>query len=326
MDRMSIVSEQLDDNLEQALDIIDDCLHGIYRSNNWETGGGRDVLLLDKYVIKFPKEDALDIFSGVSQNLKEAEVYFATKDKNLVPVYTTHLGCIVCKRVEGDLVEYYQAKFDIDEMQAIDLLEKEIANKIKELQPIIDKYKLYRSDLLKINSWGYDKDTNNIVCLDYGLNVPSETSYTRILRNLSDNDLLDAFQIGVGLLDSCIKYEIPKLDGKQSYSEKIERVFNASIIPKVGAKLIMEECVRRGLAEFRRENINELRDMIQKEIPNESVFESKIKEYKYNRTITLDCIGFEVNVYKYEYDKALIHLCKKLFEYRVLRAFKLQED
>lgn len=101
------------------------------------------------------------------------------------------------------------------------------------------------------------------------------------------------------------------------------RIFKVDIIPSIGARLIMEEAVRRGIATFRKLDMEEALDLVRKELPNAKTLESKAVDYKgYYRTVKLDCFGFEVNIYHYDYKQTIIHLCKELYRYRSLIAFK----
>lgn len=311
------------EDLTKVKEIIDDCFTKTFVDKDWDCGGGRDVLFLDRYVVKFPKEDAPEIFNGTSQNVKELEVYMGTRHRHLVPVYGTHLGCLICKKVDDTPIYTYMSKYNLTEQEAESKLEADISVKMKDLQPIIKYYGLSASDMAKFNSWGYDKDLDDIVCLDYGLSLPGEKAYSKLLQTLDDDTIMKAYELAYEVIESSVRYEEPRLGKRETQEEDMLRIFKVDVIPQIGSKLIMEEAVRRGFAEFRKLSMEEVRKVICKELPNKETLESKAKDYNgYYRTVKLDCFGFEVNIYKYDYKQTIIHLCKELFRYRLLIAFR----
>ena len=310
------------EEIAKVKEIIDDCFTKIFVDKDWDCGGGRDILFLDKYVVKFPKEDAPELFNGTSQNMKELEVYLGTRHRHLVPVYGTHLGCLICKKVDDVPVYKYMNKYNLTEQEAESKLEEDIAVKMKELQDVIKYYGLSDSDMAKLNSWGYDKDLDDIVCLDYGLSLPGEKAYIKLLQNLDDETMMKAYELAYEVIESSVRYAETRLGRREKQEEDMLRIFKVEVIPNIGARLIMEEAVRRGIAEFRKLSMEEVRDIICKELPNAETLQSKSKDYKYYRTLTLDCFGFEVNIYKFTYKQAIVHLCKELYRYRLLIAFR----
>lgn len=324
MQRMNLnntLGSKLD--IDKVKNIIDESFMGLYRSNNYEEGGGRDVLFLDDYIVKLPKEGAHDSFNGTSQNIKELEVYLGTKHKYLVPVYGTHLGCLICKKVVDTPVHTYMRKYNLTEQEAENKLKADISIKMKDLQDIIKYYGLDATDMSKLSSWGYDKDLDDIVCLDYGLSLPGDMAYSKLLRNLDNDTMNEAYDLAFEVIESSVRYEERRVGKREKQEKDMLRIFKVDIIPSIGARLIMEEAVRRGIATFRKLDMGEALDLVRKELPNTKTLESKAVDYKgYYRTVKLDCFGFEVNIYHYDYKQTIIHLCKELYRYRSLIAFK----
>lgn len=306
--------------LEKIKDIIDECSLGLYKSNNWEFGGGRDILLLDNVVVKFPNNNLK--FNGGGQNITELEVYNKTKHEALVPVYGSHLGAIICKKVSDIPVEIYMKKYSINEMEATFKLREDIKNKIHQLNNIIKEFRLSISDLEKLNSWGYDKDIDDIVCLDYGLVSPNKKAYMKLLDKKSYNEIMELYDISVNMLDSMFKY-IPKINPNQRQENDriMENIFGLYVPAYKGIKIIMDVLVSRKLAEYKIIDIESANNIIKQEIVNECKFNNKINKHLYNNSIYLSCIGFEVNIYRYDYNQAVDYLTKLFVNYRSVRAF-----
>lgn len=227
--------------------IIEECELKIYNNDVYlEEGGGRDVLILEDYVIKFHKEADFYFVNGAFQNLKELEIYTTTKHKNLVPVYGSHLGNIICKKVNDMPLLAYMCKYGLIEEDALEKLNKDIEIKIEELMPIIQEHNLYLYDLYKISSWGYDKDINDIVCIDYGYCLPSDNSYMKLLKGFSDLKILNLKK----LADEIDKYYSEDINIKVRKREylyiKCKEEFGIDISPEKASELIKKEIKLRG--------------------------------------------------------------------------------
>lgn len=325
MERMDLgIRPSLDNpkEIQKVKDIIDACFLGLYKSNDVEEGGGRDVLFLDNYVVKFPKEGNNEFVSGTSQNLKELEVYMSTKHKSLVPVYGSHLGCIICKKVNDTPLDVYMSKYNLSESEAYKKLDKDILDKLRDLHSIIMNHSLAILDMSKHNSWGYDKDLDDIVCLDYGLNQPKRESYIKVLNQLDDKDLMQYFTLAEDIIKNFYGHKNPSVDKRPVFEKELLKVFKVAMAPITGAQLIMEEVNNRGLGKIKELNYEDAKSIVLNEIPNEEIFKSKRKLGNYGATITLDCFGFEVNIFNEDYENAVKYLTQKLKRYRDSNAFR----
>ena len=233
--------------IEDVKKIIEECELRLYETTDIEEGGGRDVLILKDYVVKFHKEADSYFVNGSFQNLKELEIYLTTKHKNLVPVYASHLGNIICKRVNDMPLSVYMCKYDLNEEDAFEKLKKDIAFKIQELMPIIEEHNLHLEDLNKISSWGYDKDIEDIVCIDYGFCEPNDSSYSKLLQSFSDSKLSNLKELADEIDKDSLEDINIRIHNRRYLYEKCEEEFGVDITPKKANKLIKQELKRRGL-------------------------------------------------------------------------------
>lgn len=154
----------LEHEISLAKELIDKSRKGLVNEKLYiEEGFGRTVILLDNIVIKDPIELENLEGGGCVQNLKELEVWLSTKHKHLNPIYTTHKGALICKRLDND--PYIScSRHSIEPYEVDEIIER----KVYELQDIIDKFGLSIEDLKKPSSWGFDYEDGELKCLDYG--------------------------------------------------------------------------------------------------------------------------------------------------------------
>lgn len=129
-----------------------------------EHGLGREVYLVNNLAIKIPRNNSSDVRSGVSQSRIEYTIYNETKSKMLCPILYYNNGIIVMKRVESNPNELLQ--LIPNDTTFRELIFKEYG---QELITLANTYNLNMIDLTNIMNWGYDKELNEFVCIDYGL-------------------------------------------------------------------------------------------------------------------------------------------------------------
>lgn len=155
-----------EDDLKSIREEIDAIFNDPYRIHKYPfyEGGGRTVVIIDKFAVKFPEECDSAKVAGNSQNKKEYMVYKETKHPLLNPVYEEYRGCLICKEIIGDLyVLIHDYNFNYNEILS------EINCKVNLLSPLIEKYSLDIGDLESPRNWGYDLSIKEFVCLDYGI-------------------------------------------------------------------------------------------------------------------------------------------------------------
>lgn len=130
-----------------------------------EEGGGRKVVFIGDFAVKFPIESGKIWCDGVTQNLKELEIYLNTKHENLVPIYGTHKGCLICKKI----VDVYELFHDEEDTRSPEDIDKEIKEGMSKLEEVIKEYDLERVDMAEYRNWGYDYEEDRFMCLDYGI-------------------------------------------------------------------------------------------------------------------------------------------------------------
>lgn len=131
---------------------------GIHNYPGYE-GAGRNVLIINNLVVKFPTEYEKTCISGYTQNMKELEVYYKTKHPLLVPIYATHKGCLICKLLISNE--------DCLEM-GLTLSSEELQKSASILDDLVEEFNLNKEDILQPRNWGYDLDDMKFKCLDYG--------------------------------------------------------------------------------------------------------------------------------------------------------------
>lgn len=149
-----------------VIDMIDKYLdEGIEPTERYEGGVGRKVFMFDKYVIKVPKNKG-KLFCGDYQNETERHIWFNSRHELLNEVYMEYRDCIVCKRVESN-PDILLDKMGVSSMHEFEYsLREEHGN---EIFKVVEGYGLEPKDIFSISNWGYDYDTNEFKCIDYGL-------------------------------------------------------------------------------------------------------------------------------------------------------------
>lgn len=153
-------------NIDETKNMIDE----LFKTKEWNKyviydGGGRTVFLINGFAVKFPEDFAEDWYAGNVQNLKEAEIYFSSKHKSLVPIYATHRGCLICKEVIGDYL-YLEEVTGICEVKEIEAM---INKELEDMKELIEEFDLDEKELKASRNWGYDLDDKRFKCLDYGV-------------------------------------------------------------------------------------------------------------------------------------------------------------
>ena len=153
----------LDNDLHK---LVDDVLGGKYENVHTEKGLGRKVYIFDRVVVKVPRttDDSEDNRSGSSQMCIEKIIYENYNSKMLCPILEFYKGCIIMKRIETNP----------DIMLSFVPEEKEISEFLydmywMEIDKLVKDYNLEIVDLLYMNNWGFDEDSNTFKCVDYGL-------------------------------------------------------------------------------------------------------------------------------------------------------------
>lgn len=159
-----ISSEPTRDNIVKVMKTIDKIMDNKRDYSKYTTylGSGRTVIHVDGFAVKFPETNSNMFVSGETQNLKEAEVYFSTKHKSLVPIYATHRGCLICKLVLNS--QMFEDNLNLDKSEIKSLINCE-AN---ELRTVISEFGLNEIDVKAVENWGLDTEDGKFKCLDYG--------------------------------------------------------------------------------------------------------------------------------------------------------------
>lgn len=155
------------ENLEKVKLEIDRILETNDLSGKYfEEGAGRTAVEINGFIVKLPNDNQTTICSGLSQNLKEAEVYFSTKHQCLNTIYTTYKGCLICKL----LLNSHDIDILIDNLNLdYKILEEIRLEALSGLKDTIKQFNLHLGDIKQYRQWGIDTETLEYKCLDYGL-------------------------------------------------------------------------------------------------------------------------------------------------------------
>lgn len=134
-------------------------------TDRYEEGLGRKVFMFKDCVIKVPKNEG-KLFCGDYQNETEKQVWFNTRHERLNEVYMEYRGCLVCKRIDTnpDVLLNMMGTDNVSTFEAN--LREQYGS---ELYKLIQAYKLQARDIFSISNWGYDYDTKEFKCIDYGM-------------------------------------------------------------------------------------------------------------------------------------------------------------
>ncbi|GAA0101473.1 hypothetical protein UT300012_21880 [Paraclostridium bifermentans] len=156
--------------------IIDNYYSKTLEASKYYLGSGRKVLLTDKYAIKFPEFIDDEETDGLKQN--EFEEYITNliesgntfeKAKSIINrVIYSYRSVNVYKRINND-IDSLSLRFGFNNrVELEDYIVKAFSDRLTELS---DSEDLHLEDALRATNWGYDEDTEEWKCLDYGLRM-----------------------------------------------------------------------------------------------------------------------------------------------------------